>query len=370
MPSDAKTKTPLTLGRGKLELKKTVESGQVRQSFSHGRSKVVQVERKRKRLFETGADGKVQEVKAVSPGLKQRAAEMFAKEVAGLQHGTLTDDEKAHRLKALQDAMRADEESRTRAEEDAKRQAEEDAQREAEEKLRPQEAAPAPTVADAAAAATAPAATAAVPGVPRAAPPRSVAETRPTTTPTTTAAPAVAPRRVEEAEEEDEVRKKAKTGHKPPTVKRTEPRRRAGKLSLGAALQGDDLVERSRSLASMRRAADKERRKMQTKQPMNTEKVVREVVLPEAITVQELSNRMAERSGNVVKALMKLGIMATINEVIDADTAELVAQEFGHSVKRVTEAAVEEGLSTGPDEDEEMVTRPPVVTVMGHVDPE
>ena len=368
MPSDAKTKTPLTLGRGKLELKKTVESGQVRQSFSHGRSKVVQVERKRKRLFETGADGKVQEVKAVSPGLKQRAAEMFAKEVAGLQHGTLTDDEKAHRLKALQDAMRADEESRTRAEEDAKRQAEEDAQREAEEKLRPQEAAPAPTVADAAAAATAPAATAAVPGVPRAAPPRSVAETRPTTTPTTTAAPAVAPRRVEEAEEEDEVRKKAKTGHKPPTVKRTEPRRRAGKLSLGAALQGDDLVERSRSLASMRRAADKERRKMQTKQPMNTEKVVREVVLPEAITVQELSNRMAERSGNVVKALMKLGIMATINEVIDADTAELVAQEFGHSVKRVTEAAVEEGLSTGPDEDEEMVTRPPVVTVMGHVD--
>ena len=120
MPSDAKTKTPLTLGRGKLELKKTVESGQVRQSFSHGRSKVVQVERKRKRLFETGADGKVQEVKAPSLNIKARAAEMLAKETAALQHGTLTEDEKAHRLKALQEAMRADEESRARAEEEAK----------------------------------------------------------------------------------------------------------------------------------------------------------------------------------------------------------------------------------------------------------
>ncbi len=367
MPSDAKTKTPLTLGRGKLELKKTVESGQVRQSFSHGRSKVVQVERKRKRLFETGADGKVQEVKAASPGLKQRAAEMLAKEVAGLQHGTLTDDEKAHRLKALQEAMRADEESRARADEEAKRQAEEEAKLAAEEKLRPKEVAPAPAAPESAAAPAATAATAAA--VAAAAPrpaARGVVELRPTTTPVI--GTPVGPRRVEEAEEEEEVRKKAKTGHKPPTVKRTEPRRRAGKLSLGAALQGDDLVERSRSLASMRRAADKERRKMQTKQPMNTEKVVREVVLPEAITVQELSNRMAERSGNVVKALMKLGIMATINEVIDADTAELVAQEFGHSVKRVTEAAVEEGLSTGPDETEDMMTRPPVVTVMGHVD--
>src|SRR3954469_18623551 len=107
MPSDTKTKTPLTLGRGKLELKKTVESGQVRQSFSHGRSKVVQVERKRKRQFEMGADGKVQEVKVLAPGLKARAEEAFAKE--GGSHGTLTEDEKAHRLKALQEAIKSDE---------------------------------------------------------------------------------------------------------------------------------------------------------------------------------------------------------------------------------------------------------------------
>src|SRR6185312_15240314 len=124
MPSDAKTKTPLSLGRGKLELKKTVESGQVRQSFSHGRSKVVQVERKKKRQFEIGADGKVQEVKAPAPTLnKARAEELFAKEVAS--HGTLTEDEKAHRLKALQDAIKADEESRRIAEEEARREAEE-----------------------------------------------------------------------------------------------------------------------------------------------------------------------------------------------------------------------------------------------------
>src|SRR6478609_7245410 len=120
MPSDTKAKTPLSLSKGKLELKKTVESGQVRQSFSHGRSKVVQVERKRKRQFEMGADGKVQEVKAPPVGLKARAEELLAKETANLQHGTLTDDEKAHRLKALQDAMKADEESRRVAEEEAR----------------------------------------------------------------------------------------------------------------------------------------------------------------------------------------------------------------------------------------------------------
>ncbi len=137
------TKTP---GEKKLtlSLKPRTETGVVRQSFSHGRSKVVQVERKRKRLFETGADGKVQEVKAPAAGIKARAAEMLAKETAALQHGTLTEDEKAHRLKALQDAMKADEESRLRAEEDAKREAEEDAQRAAEEKLRPKEVAPEP----------------------------------------------------------------------------------------------------------------------------------------------------------------------------------------------------------------------------------
>jgi translation initiation factor IF-2 len=353
--SDTKTKTPLTLGgKGKLELKKTVETGQVRQSFSHGRSKVVQVERKRKRQFEIGADGKVQEVKAPPASIKAKAEEALLKEV---QHGTLTDDEKAHRLKALQDALKADEESARRAEEEAKREAEESARRAAEEKLRKeQEPEPAP----------APAA----PAAPEVRTPAPEAKPAPATT-AAAATDTAAPRReaVEEEEEEDAPRRKPKTGHKPPTVnKRTEPRRRAGKLSISSALEGDDAVERSRSIASMRRAVDKERRKAQLKQPMNTDKVVREVVLPETITVQELSSRMAERSVNVIKSLMKLGIMATINEVIDADTAEIVAQEFGHKVKRITEDAVEDSLKTGEDDAAAMKTRPPVVTVMGHVD--
>jgi len=354
MPSDTKTtKRPLSLSGGKLELKKTVETGQVRQSFSHGRSKVVQVERKRKRQFEMGDDGKVKEVKSAPVTAKEKAtAELFAKDVA---HGTLTNDEKAHRLKALQDAIKADEENRKQAEEDAKLQAEADALRAEEEKLRaslaPQEAAPAAEPTTVRTGDAEPAAAAAV-----------GAEVRTELTP--------AARRdvVEDEDDEDAKRRKSKTGHKPPMVKRTEPRRRAGKLSIGAALEGDDAVERSRSIASMRRAVEKERRKAQLKQPMNTDKVVREVIIPETITVQELSNRMAERAVNVIKSLMKLGIMATINEVIDADTADLVVQEFGHRVKRVTESAVEENLKTGPDEEALLKPRPPVVTVMGHVD--
>lgn len=350
MPSDTKTKKPLSLGRGKLELKKTVETGQVRQSFSHGRSKVVQVERKRKRQFEMGADGKVQEVKAPSLAIRAKAEEALAKETAQ-HHGTLTESEKAHRLKALQDAIKVDEETRRQVEEDAKLEAEKEDARAAEDALRPAEEAPAPEPA------------AEIPGagvVPDILPLPGVE------------VPVEAPRArrvvADDEDEDEEKRRKSKTGHKAPAVKRTEPRRRAGKLTISAALEGDDALERSRSIASMRRAVEKERRKAQQKQPMNTERVVREVVLPETITVQELSNRLAERSGNVIKTLMKLGVMATINEVVDADTAELVAQEFGHRVKRVTEASVEESLQTGTDDAASLKPRPPVVTVMGHVD--
>ena len=343
MPSDTKTRKPLSLGRGKLELKKTVETGQVRQSFSHGRSKVVQVERKRKRQFEMDADGKVQEVKAPSAALKAKAEEALAKETAQ-QHGTLTEGEKAHRLKALQDAIKADEEARRQVEV----KAEESVARATKEAQRPAEETPtSEPVAEVHGAEAAP--DIILP-------------------PTTETAPRARREVADDDEDEDVKRRKSKTGHKPPTVKRTEPRRRAGKLTISAALEGDDAVERSRSIASMRRAVEKERRKAQQKQPMNTEKVVREVVLPETITVQELSNRVAERSGNVIKTLMKLGVMATINEVIDADTAELVAQEFGHRVKRVTDASVEDALQTGEDDAATLRARPPVVTVMGHVD--
>src|SRR3546814_285017 len=127
----------------------------------------------------------------------------------------------------------------------------------------------------------------------------------------------------------------------------------------------DDQAERTRSLAAMRRARQKHRGS-DFAQPQ--EKIVRDVVVPEVITVQELANRMAERGADVIKALMKMGVMATINQSIDADTAELVVTEFGHRVRRVAESDVEIGLRGEEDTPENMLPRPPVVTIMGHVD--
>ena len=128
-----------------------------------------------------------------------------------------------------------------------------------------------------------------------------------------------------------------------------------------------DNEERTRSLASIKRAREKE--KQQQQQLLSEgQKVIREVVIPESITVQELSNRMAERAADVIKALMKMDVMATINQTIDADTAELLVAEFGHQLKRVSEADVELGLKGEEDKDSALVSRAPIVTVMGHVD--
>jgi translation initiation factor IF-2 len=149
--------------------------------------------------------------------------------------------------------------------------------------------------------------------------------------------------------------------------KGADDRRRTGKINVQAAIEGDD--ERVRSIASMRRQRDRERRQQELERLRADQvKVVRDVVLPEAITVQELANRMAARAGDVVKTLMRMGVMATITQSIDADTAELVVQEFGHRVKRVSESDVEIGLEGADDEDVDLIKRAPVVTVMGHVD--
>jgi translation initiation factor IF-2 len=143
--------------------------------------------------------------------------------------------------------------------------------------------------------------------------------------------------------------------------------RREGRIDIAAAMEGED--DRSRSMASVRRARERERRQQElARLRSGQERVVRDVVIPENITVQELANRMASRAGEVVKALFRMGVMATITQSIDADTAELVAQEFGHRVKRVSEDDVEVGLEGAVDEDEAMTPRPPVVTIMGHVD--
>ena len=349
-------KKKLSLSRpGKLELKKTIEGGQVRQSFSHGRSKVVAVEVRKKRTFAPGASGAMREVhdedaeaafEAATTSTEATTAELAQADArAAALEPHLTDHERQQRIKALQDARKADEERASRAaieEELARQLAAEENRRKAEEAaLHPNEP---PAAEIAAAPATAKQADAAKAAV----------------------APETVP--VVEAEDDDSEAARAARGkvapRRPvaPVVRRGEPRRRAGKLTITDALEDN---ERVRSLASMRRAREKQKKK---EIPGERIKVLREVTIPETITVNELANRMAERSIDVVRALMKLGVIAAPAQAIDADTAELVVAEFGHRFKRVSAADVEIGLRGETDVDGDMEPRWPVVTVMGHVD--
>ncbi len=345
-------KKPLKLNRpGKLELKKTVDAGQVRQSFPHGRSKTVAVEVKKKRTYARGVGDKMTEVTADSDAAAAAEAEAQALfDQGGLHH--LTEGERAARLKALEEARRDDEIRRSAEADAAVRRAEEEAIAEAEALARPQTETPARAEA---APAEAEAKPAAKPGEAEAArTPRLVAK-----------APAAA-----EEEEDSKERARRHVRHAPakPAVapRRDEPRRRTGKITISQALDQEG-AERMRSLASVKRAREKEKQRQKALAGEQL-KVIRDVVIPETITVQELANRMAERGADVIKSLMKMGIMATINQPIDQDTAELIAAEFGHRIRRVSAADVEIGLDGAGDEGEHMQPRWPVVTVMGHVD--
>jgi len=349
-----------------LSLKKT-EMSTVKQSFSHGRTKAVVVEKKRTRVEPGKPPERPQapEPKAAAPASERPAAPAAPARDAGLRAGVvlrqLTDEEKARRGAALADARVYEEEARKRAEDEArhraiedarlkterdaaaKRKAEEDARKAAEEQAR-RHAEEEATRRDkpSAAASAAPAAPAAAP---------TPAE--------------VARRRVTQEEEEESVAKKgAKAPAKVPAAKKGEDTRRRGKLTVTRALSDDD--ERTRSVASYRRHLQRVNKGAQA-QPAGPAGP-REVTIPETITVTELANRMARRAVDIIKVLMKNGMMATVNDTIDADTAELVAAEYGHTVKRVAESDVLEGLKGGADEDAELVSRPPVVTIMGHVD--
>ncbi len=343
-----------------LSLKKT-EMSTVKQSFSHGRTKAVVVEKKRARVEPGKAPERPQvaEPKAAAP-VSEKPAQPAAARDASLRPGVvlrqLTEEEKVRRGAALADARVYEEEARKRAEEEArhraveesrlkierdaaaKRKAEEDARKAADEQAKRHAEEEATRRLDK----PATPATATTPG---------------------TAEVARRPRVIVEEEEESSAKKGAKAPAKVPAAKKGEDTRRRGKLTVTKALSGDD--ERMRSVASYRRHL--QRVKGQPVQPAGPAGP-REVTIPETITVAELANRMARRAVDVIKVLMKNGIVATANDTIDADTAELVAAEYGHTVKRVAESDVLEGLKGAADEDVVLVSRPPVVTIMGHVD--
>ncbi len=332
-------------------------SGNVKQSFSHGRTKNVVVETKRKRVV-------VPKTATAKPGAAPGAANaspgVTAKRPAGI-----SDAEMERRLKALQaaKAREADEaaqreaDERERAEERERRRAEQETkereQREAAEAIKAkaeEEERKAREAAEAAKAASEPAspAAASAPAEGADAGARSGAS-RPSPT-------AVGPRKAEREREERGRGVKARddTGG-----------RRAGKLTLNQALSGEG--GRQKSMAAMKRKQERARQKAMGGQ-VQREKVVRDVQLPEAIVVSELANRMAERVGDVVKALMQNGLMVTQNETIDADTAELIIEDFGHRVVRVSDSDVEDVITQSDDKPEDLQTRPPVITIMGHVD--
>ena len=337
------TEKPKLGMRAPLSLKRTVETGQVKQSFSHGRSNTVVVEVKKRRMI--GRPGEVEaapepQVEVAAPVVAAppppppaappppQSSLMSRQE---LQTKLLREAEEA-RMNALEESRRRDDRAKTDSSEDEKRRVEENRKAEEDARIAAEEAArlaalnPAPMVEPEVEQAQAKHYTRAVP----------VPERRPEP---------VRPARV-------------KLGG--------DDRRQSGKLTVTRALDGNEEGARARSLAALKRAREKERRAhgsgtVQAKQ-------IRDVVIPESITVGELANRMAERGSDLIKALFKMGVPSAMGDSIDQDTAELLVVEFGHNVTRVSESDVDIDVSDDIDADDTLQSRPPVVTIMGHVD--
>jgi len=414
-----------------LSLKgRDLERGTVRQSFSHGRTNTVVVEKKKRVMIPGKSDGPQAAAPAASapaarpaapaPQQPARPAQPQASQTRTIQSNTqarptpaapsqstrsqpqrsgmvlrqLSSDELDARARALADARVRDAEERRQAEEDAKRrvieearlakereeaakrQAEEDAAKEREEAAKRQAEEDARRAAEAAVKERAEEAARRRLGEekPRAATPaaRPAGERAPDAAEkpgARTAAPGAGARAPARADEEED----RSGGLRPSTAKRPkaiDPKpvkkddgKPRGRLTLSNAL---DDSERERSLASVRRRRERERARLMAQGPR--EKISREVVIPETITIGDLANRMSERAVDVIKFLMKQGQLLKATDVIDADMAQIIAEDMGHTVRRVAESDVEEGLFDRQDAESELVSRPPVVTIMGHVD--
>ena len=414
--SDTDNEKPKLGMRAPLGLKRTVETGKVKQSFSHGRSNTVVVEVKRRRILGPGgvpteAPAPVEAAPAPAPAAPQaRAPEAPRAPTPSpgdsllsrqeLQAKLLREADES-RMNALEESRRREERERIDAVDEERRRAEERAQA-AEAPPAPEApvaAAPvaAPTPAPAAPAAATPAATAPaaaptpapapVPPAPVSveldpsmpAPRRFTPVARPERpAPRPAAAPAAPTASSSSSSASPSASASSPGGLAPRRPAGNEParpqqrdrkgddRRQSGKLTVNRAL-GADEGARARSLAALKRAREKEHRRMGGPREPQA-KQVRDVVVPEAITVQELANRMAEKGADLVKALFKMGMPVTINATIDQDTAELLVTEFGHNITRVSDSDIDIAVEHDVDGEETLQPRPPVVTIMGHVD--
>ncbi|MFM9890211.1 MAG: translation initiation factor IF-2 [Rickettsiales bacterium] len=335
-----KLSTPTT-----LSLTKTMEAGKVKQNFQRGRSKTVTVEVKKTRTFARGGDAKgmVEVARGESEATKQRM---------------LNQAEREARLRALQQAEKANdprEEAATNFEHGVTDigGGDDDAD---------EGDAPMPTTGrvSGGAAARSPMEDIAARNLERLR--NAPSNARPAAKAATPAKrPNFGPAKVADAETAEAKAKRLRGEEAPEEYKR------AGKLTISQALGMTDDI-RVRSMAAVKRQRAKAHKKGHIVPSSQQEKIIREVQIPEIMTVQELANRMAERAVDVIKELLKLGTMATVNQSIDADTAEIIVETFGHKANRVSDSDVEDHLVQDTDTDDNLQPRPPVVTIMGHVD--